>query len=172
MRRLAAARGYELVTARVEVESRDKNRPALNELLEEAHRGTFDVLVIWALDRLGAGTLEILTTVRRLDARGVTTVSATESWLELQGPVRDLLLGVFGWVSEQELRRIRERTKAGLARARAEGKRLGRPRFAFARAELEQLVAVDASIDAIASALGCSRATAARLKNGVKKKAS
>jgi len=164
MRGLAAARGYELVSARVEVESRDKHRPALAELLEEAHRGTFDVLVIWALDRLGAGTLEILTTVRKLDARGVTTVSVSESWLEMGGPARDLLLSVVGWVSEQELRRIRERTKAGLARARAQGKRLGRPRFTFARIELEQLVQQGASIDAIAAVLGCSRATAARLK--------
>ena len=169
MRRLAAARDYELVTARVEVESRDKHRPALADLLEEAHRGTFDVLVVWALDRLGAGTIEILTTVRRLDARGVTTVSVSDSWLEMAGPVRDLLLSVFGWIAEQELRRIRERTKAGLERARSQGKRLGRPRFTFARVELEQLVAQGASIDAIAAVLGCSRATAARLKNGAKK---
>ncbi len=169
VRRLAEARGYELVTARVEVESRDKSRPALAQLLEEAHRATFDVLIIWAIDRLGAGTLEMLTTVRKLDARGVVTVSVNESWLEQYGPTRDLLLSVFGWVSEQELRRIRERTKAGLARARAEGKRLGRPRLSFARAELEQLVAEDASIDAIAAALGCHRATAARLKRSFKK---
>jgi DNA invertase Pin-like site-specific DNA recombinase len=169
IRGLAAARGYELVTTRVEVESRDRQRPALAQLIEEAHRGTFDVLVIWALDRLGAGTLEILTTVRKLDARGVTTVSVNESWLEMGGPARDLLLSVVGWVSEQELRRIRERTKAGLNRARAQGKRLGRPRVSFARVELEQLIAEDASIDAIAAQLGCSRSTAARLKNGSKK---
>jgi putative DNA-invertase from lambdoid prophage Rac len=173
------ARGCELVTVRVEVESRDKSRPALAQLLEEAHRATFDTLVIWAIDRLGAGTLEMLTTVSKLDACGVATVSVTESWLEQQGPMRELLLSIFGWVSKQELRKIRERTKAGLARARAEGKRLGRPRLAYARAQLEQLVAEDASIDAIAAALGCHRATAARLKrrclssrkNGVEKKA-
>jgi putative DNA-invertase from lambdoid prophage Rac len=169
LRRLAEARGYELVSSRVEVESRDKSRPALKELLEEAHRRTFDVLIIWALDRLGAGILEMLTTVHKLDARGIVTVSVNESWLEQQGPTRDLMLSIFGWVSAQELRRIRERTKAGLARARAEGKKLGRPRVSFARAELAQLVAEGASIDAIAAALGCHRATAARLKRSMKK---
>jgi len=83
--------------------------------------------------------------------------------------MRELLLSIFGWVSKQELRKIRERTKAGLARARAEGKRLGRPRLSYARAELAQLVEQDASIDAIAAALGCHRATAARLKRSFKK---
>lgn len=162
MRRIADARGFELVTVRVEVESRDKRRPVLEDLLREAHRGTFDVLIVWALDRLGAGTLAILGTIKKLDERGVTTVSVSETWLEMKGPVRDLLLTIFGWISEQELRRIRERTRAGLERARAEGKRLGRPSKGLAPWVIAAELAKGGGLDRVAARLGVGRATLCR----------
>ena len=62
-----------------------------------------------------------------LDRLGVWVLSARESWLDTDSPVRPLLVAIFGWVAEQERTRLIERTKAGLERARREGKRLGRP---------------------------------------------
>ena len=65
--------------------------------------------------------------VLELDRLGVQVVSAKENWLDQQGPARSLLLAVLSWVSEQEAVRLSERTKAGLARARAAGIRLSGP---------------------------------------------
>ncbi|RKG72684.1 recombinase family protein [Corallococcus terminator] len=62
-----------------------------------------------------------------LDRLGVKVIFLQEGWLDTTVPVRSLLVAVFGWVAEQERHRLIERTKAGLDRARAQGKRLGRP---------------------------------------------
>lgn len=58
---------------------------------------------------------------------GVPVLSVREGWLDTSGPVRPLLVAIFGWVAEQERTRLIERTKAGVERARRQGKRLGRP---------------------------------------------
>ena len=65
--------------------------------------------------------------VLECDRLGVPVISVREGWLDTSGPVRPLLVAIFGWVAEQERSRLIERTMAGLARARAQGKRLGRP---------------------------------------------
>jgi DNA invertase Pin-like site-specific DNA recombinase len=64
-----------------------------------------------------------------LDRLGVQVVSVREPWLDTSGPVRFLLVAIFGWISEQERLRISERTRAGLDRARRRGVRLGRTGF-------------------------------------------
>ncbi|MBF5046406.1 recombinase family protein [Aggregicoccus sp. 17bor-14] len=82
-----------------------------------------------------------INTVLGLDRLGVPVVSVREPWLDNTGPVRSLLVAIFGWVAEQERSRLIERTRAGLARARAQGKRLGRPRASqFALASAADLV--------------------------------
>jgi DNA invertase Pin-like site-specific DNA recombinase len=68
-----------------------------------------------------------ISTVLELDRLGVPVLSVREPWLDTSGPVRPLLVAIFGWVAEQERTRLIERTKAGLERARRQGKRLGRP---------------------------------------------
>jgi DNA invertase Pin-like site-specific DNA recombinase len=83
----------------------------------------------WALDRLSRegpqATLEI---VSRLGKYGCRVVSLQEPWTEVGGELLDLLLDIAGWVARMESQRRSERTKAGLARTKAQGKRLGRPR--------------------------------------------
>jgi DNA invertase Pin-like site-specific DNA recombinase len=68
-----------------------------------------------------------INTVLELDRLWVPVLSVREGWLDTSGPVRPLLVAIFGWVAEQERSRLIERTKAGLERARRQGKRLGRP---------------------------------------------
>jgi DNA invertase Pin-like site-specific DNA recombinase len=107
-------------------------RPELARMLADAHAGRFKAVVIWALDRLGRGGIaESVGIVQQLDERGVQLVSVRESWLDMTGPTRGLLVAVFGWVAQQERERLRERINAGLARARAKGtksgKAIGRP---------------------------------------------
>lgn len=126
LRRLAAARGWEPVLYE-EQESAAKRRPVLERLLADARAGRVRGVVVWALDRLHRSMTGAISTVLELDRLGVTIVSAREPWLDTAGPVRPLLVAIFGWVAEQERARLIERTRAGLDRARREGRRLGRP---------------------------------------------
>jgi DNA invertase Pin-like site-specific DNA recombinase len=103
------------------------NRAALTAVLADAHRRTFDVLLIWSLDRLSReGIGPMVHYFEQLRLVGLRVMSHQEPWVDTGGPAWDLLLAVFAWVAEQERQRIGERVRAGQARARAEGVKLGR----------------------------------------------
>jgi len=126
--RAAHARGLELIGDFVEtVSGAATKRPAFDAMMDAARRGEFRVLVVWALDRFGRSMFRNINAVVELDRLGVQVISVRESWLDTGGPIRDLLVAIFSWVAEQERRRLGERTRAGLERARARGARLGRP---------------------------------------------
>ncbi len=98
---------------------------------QKAGRGNqFDTLVVWSLDRLSRGGAEaILKIVREFDQYGVSVVSVQEEWTETTDPLmRELIMGIVGWVAKFESKRRSERTKAGLERAKREGRKLGRPK--------------------------------------------
>jgi len=125
--KLAAARGFTVVKTVEEIESGAKRRPELDKLIAE---GGYDVLLVWALDRLGrGGALEALTIMESLNKRGISVVSAQESWLDTSAdnPMRDVLITFSATIAKMERARLIERTKAGLANARANGKVLGHP---------------------------------------------
>ena len=129
---LAKTRGFEIVEVHEEkISAAAKQRPAFDKMMLAAHQGRWTTLVIWSLDRLGRSMINNLTTVLELDRIGVQVVSVKEQWLDTSGPVRSLLLAIFSWVAEQERRRISERTRAGIERARRAGKTIGRPRVTF-----------------------------------------
>ncbi len=126
LRQLAAARGFEAVIYE-EVESAAKARPVLDRMIGDARAGRVRAILVWALDRLHRSMVGSIQTVLECDRLGVPVISVHEPWLDTSGPVRPLLVAIFGWVAEQERARLIERTKAGLDRARRQGKRLGRP---------------------------------------------
>ncbi len=104
------------------------HRKLLEEVLADARADRFEVVLVWALDRLSReGPLATLQLVDRFGRLGVQVLSHQEPWTEASGELRDLLLAVVGWIARWESHRRSERTRAGLARARAEGKHLGRP---------------------------------------------
>jgi DNA invertase Pin-like site-specific DNA recombinase len=128
---LAQRRGYEVVEVYRERVSAVKRAKRLEwrRVLEDAQRGRFEVLVVWSLDRLGRDFMTNILDVKRLDDLGVLVVSVHDGWLDTTtGFVRDILLGIFSAVAQAERDRLVERINAGIARARAQGKRLGRPR--------------------------------------------
>jgi DNA invertase Pin-like site-specific DNA recombinase len=127
LRQLAHARGYEPVVYE-EVESAAKLRPTFQRMLSDARAGRVRAILVWALDRFHRSMLGAIQDVLELDRIGVPVLSVREGWLDTSGPVRPLLVAIFGWVAEQERARLIERTKAGLERARRDGVRLGRPR--------------------------------------------
>ena len=84
---------------------------------------------MWALDRLSReGPLAILSLVNKLKVCGVKVLSYQESWTEAPGELGELLFAIAGWVARMESQHRSERTKAGLARVVAKGKKLGCPR--------------------------------------------
>ena len=126
----AIQRGYEVVKVYTEEESawRNGHQRELAKLITDARRRKFQAVLVWALDRLSReGALAILSLVQKLSACGVKVLSYQESWTEAPGELAELLYALTGWVARMESQRRSERTKAGLARVKAHGKRLGRP---------------------------------------------
>jgi DNA invertase Pin-like site-specific DNA recombinase len=105
--------------------SKDK-RAALDQLVLDAKRRRFDVLVCWRLDRLGRNLRHLILLLEELSALDVDLVSLQEG-IDATTPAGRLQLHVLAAIAEFERDRIAERVKAGLDRARATGKRLGRP---------------------------------------------
>ena len=126
----AIQRGYEVVKVYTEEESawRNGHQRELAKLMADARRRTFQAVLVWALDRLSReGALAILSLVQKLSACGVKVLSYQESWTEAPGELAELLYALTGWVARMESQRRSERTRAGLARIVAQGRRLGRP---------------------------------------------
>jgi hypothetical protein len=111
--------------------SKDR-RPALDRLVTDAKRRKFDVLVCWRLDRLGRNLKHLITLLEKLQALGVAFVSLAEG-IDATTPAGKLQMHILGAIAEFERGRIVERVRAGLSRARAQGRRLGRPRRTPAR---------------------------------------
>jgi DNA invertase Pin-like site-specific DNA recombinase len=151
--RIVHARGLELVAVYEERASSARSRPEFDRMLEDARRGVFRVLVVWAIDRFGRSLGGNVAAVLELDRIGVELVSVREPWLETGGPVRSLLVAIFSWVAEQERARLGERTRAGLERARARGVRLGRPKARFNPRMVRELRAEGYTVPAIAATM-------------------
>jgi putative DNA-invertase from lambdoid prophage Rac len=127
----AKQRGFEVVAAYEEEESAWKagHQKAMARLVNDARKGKFQVVLVWSLDRLSReGALAILSLIHKLSSYGVKVLSYQESWTEAPGELGELLYALAGWVARMESQRRSERTKAGLARVVAQGKRLGRPK--------------------------------------------
>ncbi len=112
-------------------------RPALDRLVAEARRRRFDAVVCWRLDRLGRNLKHLVTLLEELQALGVAFVSLGEG-IDCTTPAGKLQLHILAALSEFERARIAERVKAGLARVRASGRRLGRPRAVLSAVDVER----------------------------------
>jgi DNA invertase Pin-like site-specific DNA recombinase len=129
MREYAARRGWTVAVNVREVGSGAAKREAREKLLEAARRREIDVVLVWRLDRWGRSVTDLLATLQELEHLGVGFVSLTEA-LDLTTPAGRAMAGLLAIFAEFEREILRERTRAGLAHARANGKRLGRPETA------------------------------------------
>ena len=135
------------------------NRPGLEEILGFIRKG--DTLVVWKLDRLGRSLKHLIQVLNQLDERGVYFKSIQES-LDTSTPGGKLIFHVFGALAEFERDIIRERTMAGLAAARARGRKGGRPRkLSKKQVEMAKKLMNDPtiSIGEICRTMGVSKAT-------------
>jgi DNA invertase Pin-like site-specific DNA recombinase len=155
LRHYAAARGW-TATEYVDkgVSGAKDRRPALDQLVSDAKRRRFDVLVCWRLDRLGRSLKHLITLLDEFQGLGVAFVSLGEG-IDATTPAGKLQFQVLGAIAEFERARISERIRAGLQRARAEGRTLGRRPCAISD---DQYAAVaHLSIREAARVLGVSR---------------
>lgn len=109
-----------------EVGSGASERQLREKLLDAARRREIDVVLVWRLDRWGRSVTDLLSTLQELDHLGVGFVSLTEA-LDLTTPAGRAMAGLLAVFAEFEREILRERVRAGLAHARQNGKKLGRP---------------------------------------------
>jgi DNA invertase Pin-like site-specific DNA recombinase len=143
---------------------KNDKRPEFQAMLNAAARRECDLVLFWSLDRFTReGTLATLRHLERLTAAGVAWKSFTEQYLDSLGPFSDAVLAILACIAKQERIRIQERTRAGMERAKRQGKHCGRPKKIFRRDEAIEMRAKGASLRAIASKLGVGLGTAQRL---------
>jgi DNA invertase Pin-like site-specific DNA recombinase len=144
-----------------------KARPEFAAMLDAAHRREFDLVLCWALDRLSReGMVATVLHLQRLAAAGVRFHSYTEPALSTENElVGDIVLAVMSSLAKVERQRLSDRTRAGMQRAAAQGKRIGRPRIsATLRAQAVEMLRAGTGIRTTARALGTGNETVHRLK--------
>jgi putative DNA-invertase from lambdoid prophage Rac len=126
LREYAVRRGWTIALQVKEVGSGASERQLREKLLESARRREIDVVLVWRLDRWGRSVTDLLATLQELEHLGVGFVSLTEA-LDLTTPAGRAMAALLAVFAEFEREILRERVRAGLAHARQNGKKLGRP---------------------------------------------
>jgi DNA invertase Pin-like site-specific DNA recombinase len=160
-------RGWSRTVYRDKGQSGAKNdRPALNALLGDMRKRKFDVVVVWALDRLARSLKQLLSIAEDCKSLGVDLVSLKQN-VDTTLPAGKLTFSVLGAVAEFEREMLRERVRAGMAQARRAGKRVGRPaRRQFQSSDIERMKALRSqgtSIRNLAARFGTTQWMAAKL---------
>ena len=163
LREYAARRGWAIALQVKEVGSGASQRQLREKLLDAARRREIDVVLVWRLDRWGRSVADLLATLQELDHLGVGFVSLTEA-LDLTTPSGRAMATLLAVFAEFEREILRERVRAGLAHARLNGKRLGRPEtVARYAAEIRKLHHSGVSKSEIARRLQVGRTSVRRI---------
>ena len=127
LEQLAAQRGFEVIDTYVDhgYSGVRVKRPALDRLLADARRGRFDVLLVWSCDRVARSTRHLLEVLDELNQLNIQFVSFREA-LDTTGPLGRAITIIIGAIAELERSLIIERVRAGMRRARLEGRHIGR----------------------------------------------
>jgi DNA invertase Pin-like site-specific DNA recombinase len=161
LREYCKRRGWKIAREYVDVgiSGAKEKRPALDNLLADAHLRHFDAVVVWKFDRFARSVSHLLRALETFKSLGIEFVSLSEA-VDTSTPAGKMIFTVLGAVAELERSLIAERVKAGLRNARAKGKTLGRPRKIANSEQINRLRAQGASWRAVGTALGVSAATA------------
>jgi DNA invertase Pin-like site-specific DNA recombinase len=165
LREFAAKQNWAISREYVDRESAAKSdRTEFQRMFEDASRRKFDLLLFWALDRLSReGALRTLQHLDRLESYGVGFRSYTEPYFDSCGIFKEAVVSIVATLAKQERIRLSERTRAGLAVARAKGRKLGRPKLTVSAAEIARLRAQGLSLRAVGRSLGISEGSVRRL---------
>ena len=163
LHQMAEQRGYQIVKEYTDRISGVKaRRPGLDEMMHDARRGRFDVVLVWASDRIARSVKHFLEVLDELSRLNVEFVSFREQ-IDTGGPLGRAVVTIIGVVAELERSLIVERVRAGMRRARLEGRQIGRKPLVLDR----EAILIDRqrghSLGQIAKAHRISRATVHRV---------
>ena len=163
LRAMAKQRGLEIVREYTDVISGAKaKRPGLDQLMSDARRHRFDVLLVAAFDRIARNVRHFLEVLDELNHLNVQFISMREN-IDTGGPLGRAMLTIIGAISELERSLIVERVKAGMRRAKLEGRRIGRAPMNINREEVVSDRRSGMSLTEVAKKHRISRASVCRL---------
>jgi DNA invertase Pin-like site-specific DNA recombinase len=163
LRAMALQRGFQIVQEYTDRISGTKaRRPGLDELLRDARRGRFQVVMVWASDRIARSVRHFLEVLDELNHLGIEYVSFREN-LDTGGPLGRAVVIIIGAVAELERNLIIERVRAGMRRAKLEGRHIGRRPLEINRDAVLQDRDRGQSLNQIAATHHISRATVSRV---------
>jgi DNA invertase Pin-like site-specific DNA recombinase len=169
LRQVAVRRGWDVVEvysdAGISGAKGRNGRPGLDSVLKDATRRKFDIAMAWAIDRLGRSLVDLLGTIGHLEACGVDLYLDQQS-IDTTTPMGKLVFQITGAFAEFERTMIRQRVKAGLKRAVAQGVKLGRPKIDSAtERKVRKQLAKGVGILKVAKSLGIGTGTVQRIAN-------
>ena len=145
------ARYYEYTDAGVS--GTQRHRPQLDALMRDARKRLFDVVLVWKFDRFARSLKHLIESLDEFIALGIDFISLTEG-IDTTTPAGQLLFHIVGAVAQFERDLIAERVRAGMAHARAMGKKIGRPRANVDLQQVKTLRSQNKSLRGIAETLG------------------
>lgn len=171
LRSLASQRGYEIVNEYNDrISGAKAKRPGLDQLLADARRGKFDIVAVWAFDRLARSVKHFLEVIDELAHLKIEFVSFREN-IDTGGPLGRAFLTIIGAIAELERSLIVERVRAGMRRARLEGRQIGRRPLDIDRGAVFHDRLSGMSLTDVAKAHGISRSMVSKIVNERKKAA-
>jgi DNA invertase Pin-like site-specific DNA recombinase len=163
LRLMAQQRGYDLVGEYTDrITGTKAKRPGLDDLLRDARRGCFDVVLVWASDRLARSVRHFLEVLDELGHLGIEYVSFREN-IDTGGPLGRAVVIIIGAIAELERNLIVERVRAGMRRAKLEGRQIGRKPLDVDRDAVLRHRARGQSLTQIAQSFQISRASVSRI---------
>lgn len=167
LREVASAKGWQIVEVFSDkgisgTKGRD-GRPGLDKALRQAVQGRYDTLMAWSVDRLGRSLQDLLNTLTEVQGAGCNLYLHRQA-LDTRTPSGKAMFSMLGVFAEFEREIMKERIHAGLKRARAAGKTLGRPKVsAVVEAKVRALRRLGKGMNAIAKTVGCGTGTVQRV---------
>ena len=163
LRQMAAQRNLEIVQEYVDrISGAKARRPGLDSLMRDARRGRFDVLLVWASDRIARSVKHFLEVLDELNHLGIEYVSLREN-IDTGGPLGRAIIVIVAAIAELERSLIIERVRCGMRRARLEGRQIGRKPLKLDRDAIHRDRQHGLSLGQIAKAHRISRATVHRV---------
>ncbi len=164
LRAFAKQRGYEIVQEYVDhgISGTKVRRPALDQLLKDANRRRFDAVLVWSCDRLARSTKHFLQVLDELSELGIQFLSQREA-IDTEGPLGRAIVVIISAIAELERSLIVERVRAGMRRAKLEGRRIGRAPLQVDRQALVRDRLAGMSLTHTSRKYGVSRASVVRL---------
>jgi DNA invertase Pin-like site-specific DNA recombinase len=136
LRQMVSQRGYEIVAEFTDrISGAKARRPGLDDMMHAARRGRFDVVLVWASDRIARSTKHFLEVLDELNRLNIEFVSFREQ-IDTGGPLGRAVVVIIGAIAELERSLIVERVRAGMRRAKLEGQHIGRKPLDFDRAAI------------------------------------